>query len=111
MTPHFSWLQLVVTHITTRNANARELLAAQGLILRQPPASGAAAGADWAAEPGRHRDDAGCVQHGERSVLRARLPSSSRQRCAAWQAWAQTSSGAYEALGSASAAPARDGCP
>ncbi|KAL4431193.1 hypothetical protein ABPG75_006449 [Micractinium tetrahymenae] len=42
-------IQLVITHITARNANVRELLAAQGLILRQPPASGAGV-PDWAAD-------------------------------------------------------------
>ena len=31
-------LQLIITHITARNAHVRQLLAAQGLILRQPVA-------------------------------------------------------------------------
>ncbi|KAL4419479.1 hypothetical protein ABPG77_008281 [Micractinium sp. CCAP 211/92] len=66
-------IQLVITHITARNANARELLAAQGLILRQPPTSGAAAAGDWAAESASTclwfpTMDAGC-QHCEEILL------------------------------------------
>ena len=40
-----SSLQLIITHITARNANVRELLAAQGLVLQQP-------GADWQEDAG-----------------------------------------------------------
>lgn len=43
--------QLIITHITARNAHVRELLAAQGLILRQPDAS-ATALEEWQADSG-----------------------------------------------------------
>ena len=43
-----SSLQLIITHITARNANVRELLAAQGLVLQQP-------GADWQEDAGGER--------------------------------------------------------
>jgi hypothetical protein len=32
--------QLIITHITARNAYVRQLLAAQGLVLRQPTSGG-----------------------------------------------------------------------
>lgn len=63
-------IQLIITHITARNANVRELLAAQGLVLKQPTPGAAF---NWANDTGAvchwfSTMDAGC-QHCEERFL------------------------------------------
>lgn len=69
-------LQLIITHITTRNANVRELLAAQGLVLRQP-AAGADGQGDAGALPRLLACCRRCAAHWRRrKPLQRRLPFS-----------------------------------